>query len=299
MATNTNALYDPHERIHALATTDRPPSRNLIISPNLVAALEFDERIRRSSSPTPPSASGLPPPPRARKPTNPAVRIQQKLTSATLPTSSSQPLQHIPSNLPSNPSAWNPYINPKPFFPDLMSDEPTPRVVPASAPSSPVAPATYTFTPLRAPSFGAQQGSSFAAHRAHRRYLSALPKVEWNFFGKSVGSNGKKIENLIVDDRHGSSGGSVSSAGPDMRERQHKRVMTVTGSVMATTTSTSSACFPCFRRIEAELNDFLMLFSFAFFFDLFWCLIAQVRLRAAEMGVERACRWRARRANQA
>ncbi|KAH8099699.1 hypothetical protein BXZ70DRAFT_210954 [Cristinia sonorae] len=234
MATHT--ISEGHSTIlygsNAYQAHERPPSRTLMISSNLIAALEFDERIRGPSSPTH-TFSGLPPPPRAKN-------GGTKARSSTIGSVSTQPLQHIPANLPSNPSAWNPYINPKPV---LMREEPdATRPHPASAPTSPVSShTTHTFTPQRAPTFDSatQAESSGSGHRVHRRYLSALPKVDW-FLGKGVlgkrgdGGPGKKIE------RHESCS-EPSRIKPIMREKPSTQgVFMLPERVMATT---SGKCF--------------------------------------------------------
>lgn len=123
------------------------------------------------------------------------------------------------------------------------------RPIAASAPTSPIAPSTHSFVPQRAPSFGAQTESP-ATRRAHRRYLSALPKVEW-LFGKGAGGSGKKTETspVIEDERHGISGDILSSIKPNMQEKQSKRITVMTESVMATT---SSKCFPSVSSVSAK-----------------------------------------------
>ncbi|TCD70133.1 hypothetical protein EIP91_004862 [Steccherinum ochraceum] len=241
-------LYDTHEQTQVL-TIARPRSRTLMISPDLSAALEFDERARRSSSPTPPSSSptppsssGLPPPPRTRTKNGATKTRIPASASASIP---AFPLQQLPPNVPAKPSAWNPYINPKPPTPHLMYEEPiASRPVAASAPTSPIASDTRVFTPQRAPSFGAQREIA-ASRRVHRRYLSALPKVDW-LFGKSTGGIGKKGDTSPVKDwqrheRAGSSGDLVTSIKPQMQEKQKKRVMVMPEEMMATSPSRSEA----------------------------------------------------------
>ncbi|OCH90044.1 hypothetical protein OBBRIDRAFT_804252 [Obba rivulosa] len=99
--------------------TERRSSRDLVISPNLYAALEFDERVRAACTPAqrlPPSPAlvpggGLPPPPRRKS----RVRSPPDSPNPLASTSAASP-PSIP--LPEE----NPYINPAPRLSYLLQD---------------------------------------------------------------------------------------------------------------------------------------------------------------------------------
>ncbi|KAL4251533.1 hypothetical protein ABKN59_005088 [Abortiporus biennis] len=151
--------YDSNE-IATLRPEGSQLPRKMIISPNLVAALEYDER-KRSSSPVPSLSSdalvrtvsvssvngGLPPPPRAKG--IPSSRSKPKSPPQTPLSEKLTPSPDTPSSANDNNAATipsrNPFINPAPRLSRLFQEERRQLSTsvqvpyhPASAPSSPL-----------------------------------------------------------------------------------------------------------------------------------------------------------------
>jgi len=112
-----DVIYDGDARRSEKVSMRTPHS--LVISPNLDALLEYDEKVRGvwATSPTVPHSApaGLPPPPRrnSRKPRSPtSPKVGSPLIQETSPTWDA-----------SGSAAWNPYINPAPTLAAVVEVE--------------------------------------------------------------------------------------------------------------------------------------------------------------------------------
>lgn len=238
--------------------TGRRRSTTMMISPNLVAALEYDERTRAMTEASSPSIGhipnpnllgpgvfrgGLPPPPRTRKnsstgKTKPrsdggSLPFQGEVSPANSPPQL-PPLRHSPSlsrELLEKPSAWNPYINPAPKL--NVSHPPSYTV---SAPNSPLhSPedvhfATTTMLRGHSHTFSAPSSAPMIGHLdatqpnvpRHRRYLSSLVKGKINI-GIVKRSEGLRrgdgeVGSVVVIEKRNMSEGRLREIGDNRRE---------------------------------------------------------------------------------
>jgi hypothetical protein len=197
---------------------ERPKSCAMKISPDLRAALEYDEQTRESSStpvsrrpsltvPSEVPVAGLPPPPRPKSRAS-LHKVKSPPTSPTpLQESHTPPPPTPPSAPPPGPSGANPFINPTPRLSQLIVQasaafslshgrsfsSPVNALVSAGSPraSLPVADSpesekgeqTQQESPIQISSPESAEGSPGArdgrpGFQRHLRYLSSLQKVE-------------------------------------------------------------------------------------------------------------------------
>lgn len=150
VARDGGAHASPNNETNDRNDIARPNSRNMMISHNLVAALEFDEQARASIDNPPPAGPsnlplfvrdppvagvGLPPPPRPKSSSGSVRKVRSPPTSP--PMSPATPFlaiadntvppkvypQSTTSSKASAASHSNPYINPPPRLPLLRTDE--------------------------------------------------------------------------------------------------------------------------------------------------------------------------------
>lgn len=226
--------------------------RPMLISPNLRAALEYDELSRNNpnSMPGPSRRSldasvplvGLPPPPRPKSRTPSLRRIRSP------PTQTDATDGQVPPSAPGSPSplvspasppvAWNPYINPPPRLPHLMVDSPAAMVFPVErrssvngySPRSSLdsrvgdSPRSETRpSPLNSSPEIAGPPDAKPVFQRHFRYLSSLSKVDkLLLIGKSLAS-GKSEGKSRVEGRRASDASSLGEGEQPGGSVAHRR----------------------------------------------------------------------------
>ncbi|KAH9837311.1 uncharacterized protein C8Q71DRAFT_834736, partial [Rhodofomes roseus] len=230
------------DRLSAATHSPSSSAQSLVISSNLRAALEYEERIRNAASQGPsgygsiPASSewggGLPPPPRHKSRLKAAAPSSQTSPtgSISLPPSPVGPSRAADGS--SGPSA-NPYINPVPRLSYLIRDEP-PLVLNTSEPAADTrsigqdssdSQGTSSSRTVDEARMSPTSGSSGKGDGLrHLRGLSSLQKVE-KMIGKSKKSLGMIAEgNLkLTSGRRGSDAdmqgsGGRAAPGPERRK---------------------------------------------------------------------------------
>lgn len=230
----TKALSPPvHDDSHELPRTNARP---MLISPNLRAALEYDEQSRnanvagsgRLSFEDNVTPTGLPPPPRPKSRTMSLRRIHSPSTS----TSSVATDRRTSSPQPSSPPVGspNPYINPPPQLPHLMVDSPTVMTFslenrsasgnsPRSSLDSRIGDSPrYETRPSKSPQASSPESAGLPdakpTFQRHLRYLSSISKVDKLLvMGKALAS-GKSETRSRDNGRRASNASSIVEVEP-------------------------------------------------------------------------------------
>ena len=257
--------HDSHD--HDRNDQGRAGSKGMIISPNLEAALEFDEKTRASfDNPTSPgmmnlwmtrrdsvvAGTSLPPPPRPKSSQGSIHRARSPPLSPSVSLSGLRldPAEPQPVSATKVPATSNPFVNPPPRLPQLLTEDgifrthsrtpslpehlvsmrppDSPRTVQPSPRSEHIpSPIIISVPDTSSPTASPESRTGF---QKHVRYWSALPKVGVDKLvkgkarraeakaGRETGRRASDAELLAVCERGEQSSKATKESPPMMRQ---------------------------------------------------------------------------------